>query len=263
MLEYRGLRFNNKKRVFSEFYRSFTDLKSNNYSKDDLFDFDFVDNLMVGMITCHSLKRIDEENLGDSLDLEMFNFTKWKIQDYDKITDQRFSSLLFPPEYGLNKDFFKTKPVISYFGVVSFCEFLPAYRRFSVIIQRIYKNHSENIDISKECVFEVFTKGAPETIYNICDPSSSTYLFILVPTNFYEILNYHTRNGHRVIGMAKKSIKGTLNQIKEMDRLEIESNLKFLGFIVFENKLRDDCQKVMTDLKYANMKLSVCTGLRK
>ena len=45
-----------------------------------------------------------------------------------------------------------------------------------------------------------------------------------------------------------------------MSRHQAESNLKFLGFILFENKLKPSTTKVIDELARADIRKTMCTG---
>lgn len=47
---------------------------------------------------------------------------------------------------------------------------------------------------------------------------------------------------------------------QKMTREEVESDLRFMGFIIFENKLKPTTKKVMTELSNAGLRLVMCTG---
>jgi len=63
---------------------------------------------------------------------------------------------------------------------------------------------------------EIYVKGAPEVMPEICDPSSCKTIFFFlgvqrltsVPLDYDDMLSYYTRNGFRVIAIAGKSIEG-------------------------------------------------------
>ena len=66
------------------------------------------------MATCHSLRVVDEELLGDPLDVKMFEFTGWSFEEFaqkadniDQEDDQNSpSSIARPPpglEYGIDE----------------------------------------------------------------------------------------------------------------------------------------------------------------
>lgn len=65
---------------------------------------------------------------------------------------------------------------------------------------------------------EIYVKGAPEVLPDICDPASCELTFPLrwhgvvadrlVPNDYDDMLSYYTRNGFRVIAIAGKSVEG-------------------------------------------------------
>ena len=38
-------------------------------------------NFLYALATCHSLKKVDGEIIGDPLDVKMFEFTKWTLEE--------------------------------------------------------------------------------------------------------------------------------------------------------------------------------------
>lgn len=71
----------------------------------------------------------------------------------------------------------------------------------SVIVKRL-----------KSSSMEIYVKGAPEVMTDICDPSSckekySGTKLTPVPHDYEDMLSYYTRNGFRVIAIAGKSIE--------------------------------------------------------
>lgn len=80
----------------------------------------------------------------------------------------------------------------------------------SVIVKRL-----------KSSSMEIYVKGAPEVMMDICDKSSCecfgdfpTKLLIVpcraipVPQDYDDLLSYYTKRGYRVIAVAGKSIAG-------------------------------------------------------
>lgn len=95
-------------------------------------------------------------------------------------------------------------------GVIRAFEFVSALRRMSVIVKRF-----------KSSSMEIYVKGAPEVMVDICDKSSCECFgdfvlkFIngpcrstLVPQDYDDLLSYYTKRGYRVIAVAGKSIEG-------------------------------------------------------
>lgn len=84
---------------------------------------------------------------------------------------------------------------------------------------------------------------------------------ILVPTDFDELLSYYTHRGYRVIACAAKyDAKLSWRKIQKITREQAESDLTFLGFIVFENKLKDTTTPVIAELREAGIRTVMCTG---
>lgn len=49
-------------------------------------------------------------------------------------------------------------------------------------------------------------------------------------------------------------------EVRRMTRQDAESNLRFLGFIIFENKLKEVTAEVIQELNDANIREVMCTG---
>lgn len=64
-----------------------------------------------------------------------------------------------------------------------------------------------------------------------------------------------------MIACATKHIsKLTTSRINKLKRSEAEIGLEFLGFIVFENKLKSRTEEVIEELNDANLRMVMCTG---
>ena len=79
--------------------------------------------------------------------------------------------------------------------------------------------------------------------------------------DYEDLLSYYTHRGFRVIACATKHID-TLGwkEVQQMTRHEAESDLEFLGFIIFENKLKPTTTEVIEELNDANIRQVMCTG---
>ena len=207
------------------------------------------------MATCHSLRLIDGELLGDPLDDKMFRFSGWSYEEGGKSTtaatpiramehqssakamSRESSRGISPPVVRSDRD-----PRLE-IGLMKQFEFVSNLRRMSVITKRFQSNS-----------MEVFLKGAPEIMRDVCKPAS-------FPANYEEILASYTHDGYRVIACAGKSMPG-LSWIKaqKMKRTEAERDLDFLGFIVFENKLKPSTAVALRQLNDAHIRTVMCTG---
>lgn len=68
---------------------------------------------------------------------------------------------------------------------------------------------------------------------------------------------YYAATGHRIIGCASKNLT---TDFTCRAREDVESNMKFLGFIIFENKLKRRTLPTLAELKAAGLKMSMVTG---
>ena len=113
-------------------------------------------------------------------------------------------------------------------------------------------------------------KGAPECMKDICRAESCKYretrgrgksLYYVVPSDYEELLSFYTHRGYRVIACATKHIpKLSWVKVQKMKRNDAESDLDFIGFIIFENKLKLGTADVMQELELARIRKVMCTG---
>ncbi|KAG0706086.1 hypothetical protein DFH29DRAFT_903514 [Suillus ampliporus] len=213
------------------------------------------------LATCHSLKMVDGEIIGDPLDVKMFEFTKWTLEEglvagtgiiKGRSGSERPAALVQtvvrPPgsaQFRL-EDALKTGAKHAHFlelGVIRTFEFVSSLRRMSVVVKRL-----------RSTSMEIYVKGAPEVMVDICEKDS-------FPQDYDDLLSYYTRRGYRVIAIAGKSIEG-LSWLKaqKMKREQAESNLHFLGLIIFENKLKLGTTSAIQTLRAAHLACRMITG---
>ncbi|KAK0504701.1 hypothetical protein EDD18DRAFT_1126008 [Armillaria luteobubalina] len=214
------------------------------------------------LATCHSLKMVDGEPLGDPLDMKMFSFTKWTLEEgrvsgtgviksrSGAIMEQAalVQIVVRPPgsaQFRL-EDALKGATKHAHFlelGVIRTFEFVSGLRRMSVIVKRLKSNS-----------MEIYVKGAPEVMGDICDKDS-------FPEDYDDLLSYYTKRGYRVIAIAGKSIEG-LSWLKaqRMKREQAESGLRFLGLVIFENKIKPGTGPAIHALRSAHLACRMITG---
>ena len=79
--------------------------------------------------------------------------------------------------------------------------------------------------------------------------------------DYEELLDYYTHKGFRVIACATKHIEVLKkSDVHEMKRVDAESDLEFIGFIVFENKLKPASIPTIDELNDAGIREVMCTG---
>ncbi|KAG1716644.1 hypothetical protein ID866_522 [Astraeus odoratus] len=213
------------------------------------------------LATCHSLKMVDGEAIGDPLDAKMFEFTKWTLEEglisgtgiiKGKSGAERPAALVQtvvrPPGSARFRleDALKSNGKHAHFlelGVIRTFEFVSVLRRMSVVVKRL-----------KSSSMEIYVKGAPEVMAEICEKDS-------FPQDYDDLLSYYTRRGYRVIAIAGKSIDG-LSWLKaqKMKREQAESNLRFLGLVIFENKVKPGTTAAIQTLRGAHLTCRMITG---
>jgi len=227
-------------------------LPSASYDRDPTVNYRVNKNILYTMATCHSLRLVDDELIGDPLDLKMFEFTGWSFEEgshktshFIEGTHQAAPSVARPPpgmEYDV-EDQHSDNPTAVELGVLRSFEFVSHLRRASVIVRQ-----------RGDPGANVFVKGAPEALKDICTPSS-------IPDDFDDLLSYYTHKGFRVIACASKYISRlSSDKLHSMERSEAESRLQLTGFIVFENKLKEITTEIIDELQEANLRTVMCTG---
>src|SRR3569833_1664639 len=135
------------------------------------------------MATCHSLRSVDDELVGDPLALKMFEFTRWSFEEGhqgggDGNDDEQGSlspSIARPPAnmvYDLDSRPANASSSPIELGVVKSFEYVSQLRRASVIV-RLFGEQSG----------DVYVKGAPECMRDICKSDC-------FPPDYEELLAY-------------------------------------------------------------------------
>lgn len=144
-------------------------------------------------------------------------------------------------------------------GILRSFEFASQLRRASVVVRQFGDSGAT-----------FFVKGAPESVKDISQPESCQFVCLsaswkltpfVVPTDFEEVLSQYTHSGYRVIACAARyERKLSWMKIQKMTRKDAESNLQFIGFIIFENKLKPSSADIISELDRANIRNVMCTG---
>ncbi|KAI9826875.1 MAG: hypothetical protein M1832_005814 [Thelocarpon impressellum] len=197
------------------------------YEHDPTIDYGYHKAVLYTMATCHSLRKVDGQLMGDPLDLKMFEFTGWSYEEGEQgkmpSSDEEHSTLspsvARPPpgmEYDIDSPQGSGSSSPVELGILKCFEFVSQLRRASVIV---------------------------------------------LPPDYDELLAYYTHRGFRVIACATRHIQ-RLNWVKvqKMKRAEVEKDLEFIGFIIFENKLKPSTTGVIDELSDAGIRNVMCTG---
>jgi cation-transporting ATPase 13A3/4/5 len=66
--------------------------------------------------------------------------------------------------------------------------------------------------------------------------------------------------GFRVIAMGSKTLNETKEVLQNRQRNDLEFDIHFLGFLVFQNKLKPDTAECMRSLMAAKVNCKIITG---
>lgn len=213
------------------------------------------------MASCHSITKIDNQFLGDPIDLKMFEATDWVIKETsdneNQYTDTNnpliYNFIRYKEEKDLDQllqgraslsieDEEKIMRSQYELGIVRKFEFASNLQRMSVVV----KNKNEGY-------FKIYSKGSAEKIHDLCREDT-------IPKNFDKKLSHYTNKGYRVLGLSMKIMKMDYIQSQKLKRENAESNMIFLGFLIFENKLKAKTTSSIDILKQAGLKLIMATG---
>ncbi len=205
--------------------------------------------LLILMATCHSVRRVNGRLLGDSLDLRMLEFTGWELEELLDVGEAIMPTVIRPPGSspfdvkGFIAKKHKYDETTKEMGIIRQFDFSAKLRRMSVISKRLAAESPS-----------IYTKGSPESLLEICTPES-------IPEDYNELLAFYAHHGYRVIACARKACPG-LSWIKaqRMAREQAESDLTFMGFIIFENRMKPETAPTIAALKMANLEIVMATG---
>ncbi|KAI4226149.1 MAG: hypothetical protein L6R36_003391 [Xanthoria steineri] len=223
------------------------------YEPDPTVDYDAHKAALYTMASCHSLRSVDGDLVGDPLDLKMFEFTKWTFtegslnpfsQQYDDLQSQDYSNAKPPTgsEFEPNGLEETNDANTIQLNIIKGFEFVSQLRRASVVVSRAEKEYAS-----------IYVKGAPECMKEICRPES-------FPADYEELLGFYTHKGFRVIACATKNISYDWTSLQKMERQTAECDLDLIGFIVFENKLKAASTETIEILEKAGIRQVMCTG---
>ena len=192
------------------------------------------------MASCHSLSFINGQLTGDPLDSNMFNFTNWTFLDQSTDNESKHDGALCIVVPPLPFD----QSQLSRLHVMKSYPFQSSLQRMSVLVKE---------DSSDD--FIVFTKGSPEMILSMCTSESK-------PNDILKILEQYAKDGYRLLAISIKRLSSNcdLEHITKISRSDVECDLSFLGFIIFENALKPTSNTIIKTLQRSNIRVAMATG---
>ncbi|KAK6965762.1 cation-transporting ATPase 13A3 [Biomphalaria glabrata] len=203
------------------------------------------DDLFFCMACCHSLTIIDNEIIGDPMDIIMFKATNWDLEEPgpDETRFDMMTPTIVHPKVDKSSSSIGTLSGLD-IGIVRQFPFSSSLQRMSVVTRRLGAKN-----------FDLYVKGSPEMITSLSKTET-------IPHDFQEVLQSYTKHGYRVIALAWKELSSKLNLVKiqRLNREQVENELNFLGLLVMENHLKPQSTPAINELKDANIRTIMVTG---
>jgi len=135
------------------------------------------------MASCHAITYVNNEMIGDPLEIEMFNTTGWTLDESIKMSNAEINSDAVVLAYvrpsnapnGLEFASYELNSNAQDIAIVRRFDFESKLARMSVIAKQMQTNR-----------FWSFVKGSPEGILSLCRSES-------IPADFDKVLNEYTR----------------------------------------------------------------------
>ncbi|XP_068152364.1 LOW QUALITY PROTEIN: polyamine-transporting ATPase 13A3 [Drosophila tropicalis] len=232
------------------------------------------DHFLFAMVTCHSITVMNGRMMGDPLDLKMFESTGWILEESKDIPENEKYGLIYPTVLRQ-----PNKNVLNAEKSAANHENPPVQRQSSVddllanvglsqteknfdhgIVREFpFSSNLQRMSVITRCLsvqgFNVYCKGSPEMMQQLCQPQS-------LPENYSQQLSTFAKKGYRIIAVAFKALAPKVNytKVQRLSREEVEHNLEFLGFVILENRLKPDTTSVINALTTANIRTIMVTG---
>ncbi|XP_046606219.1 endoplasmic reticulum transmembrane helix translocase [Neodiprion virginianus] len=178
------------------------------------------------LATCHSLVQLDDGIVGDPLEKATLSAVDWNLTKGDVVITKK----------GKN-------PGLKIFQRHHFSS---ALKRMSVVAGYITPG-------STEPHYIVTVKGAPETLKS---------MFSSTPENYDSTYLSLSRRGARVLALGHRTLPFPLSaqELRDMTRDQLESELTFAGFVIISCPLKTDSKAVIKEIINASHSVVMITG---
>ncbi|CAG4968673.1 unnamed protein product [Colias eurytheme] len=179
------------------------------------------------LASCHSLVQLDDGVVGDPLEKATLKAAEWNLTKGDAVVPKKGKSP------GLK--------------IVHRNHFASALKRMSVVA-----SYQVNERGFVESHYISSVKGAPETIKTMLKE---------VPEHYDHVYLTLSRRGARVLALGYRNL-GKLNsqEVRELSREDVESDLTFVGFVIISCPLKTDSKKAIAEIVNASHSVVMITG---
>ncbi|RTG87077.1 manganese-transporting P-type ATPase [Schistosoma bovis] len=195
--------------------------------KIDICAFDKTGTLTEDIVVVEGVTGLNASGLiGDPMEKAMLASTSWSLNDQNEV-------------YG------RTIPRSSPLKICQRFRFDSTLRRMSVVV-------SHYLPSSVDRNYLVCVKGSPETILP---------MLVDAPPDYEEAYLTMARRGARVLALGQKTLgQLTHEQVRDLTREFVESDIHFCGFVIISCPLKPDSLTVIKDLSYSSHHISMITG---
>ncbi|KAF7723798.1 hypothetical protein EC973_001582 [Apophysomyces ossiformis] len=176
--------------------------------------------------TAHALVQLEDGIIGDPMEKETLKALGWNLGAHDIVTpkESRKESIHIRRRF----------------------QFSSALKRQSSVSILVHPQFAQKKTL-------VAVKGAPETLRT---------MYITVPEEYDDVYRHFTRKGSRVLALGYKFLEDGMKaeQINDISRESVESDLIFAGFIVFTCPLKEDAVEALKELNDSSHRCVMITG---
>ena len=184
------------------------------------------------LATCHTLVNMDDELIGDPLEKVTLQAIDWTLTRGDVVVA-------------------RTKTAASSKGwkIYQRYHFSSALRRMSVVAGHTKSGAGAS---AADITYIATCKGAPEVLKAMLRSP---------PADYDDIYLHYAREGSRVLCLAHKEL-GTLShqELRDMKREDVESELTFAGFLIVSCPLKPDTKAVVKEILNSTHHICMITG---
>eukprot|EP01028_Stygiella_incarcerata_P000513 TRINITY_DN1071_c1_g1_i2.p1 TRINITY_DN1071_c1_g1~~TRINITY_DN1071_c1_g1_i2.p1 ORF type:complete len:1258 (+),score=313.86 TRINITY_DN1071_c1_g1_i2:50-3775(+) len=234
--------------------------------------------LLLLMASCHSLKEVRGELVGDPMDISILSQSDFNNLDANLIDDDNIREAVQKTSVRFcahaPHTFVRTPGRIMFTCTRYVHPFSSVARRSTAVVEVFSgPSHSKipstsgDLQREKECDemagLYVFSKGSPMVVAEACAPET-------VPGNLLAIVDFYALHGYRVIGssMKKIEVKGdeendldnARNELIQTSREKLERDMQFLGLFILENTLHAESTEVVKSLMRSHLRPVLVTG---